>query len=1772
VWRAKQDPGWTVERHTGASNGDNNGEYWVVTTTQGTRFTFGLGKQPTTGTETDSVFTVPVFGDDAGEPCHQSSIEDSWCQQAWRWNLDGVVDPHGNSTTYFYDQETNRYARNGNADRSTDYVRGGHVRDIVYSQRSGAEDVTAPARLHFTTAPRCTEAAGGTGSCPSMDADHASSYPDVPLDQVCTDRCTGNEQKSPTFFTGDLLRSVTAQRNDGSSYVDVDRVDFSYLFPKPSDGTSASLWLDHFQQVGLGGGGQASLPAVEFTGQEFANRVDADPSAGVPFLRKLRITSVTDELGRNVAVDYTQPDPCRIDNFPEGHADTNVQDCYPAWRTNGTSAGFGWWHKYLVGKVTVTDRSGGSPPEVTEYRYRGQPAWHYDDDDVTPTSRKTWSDWRGYGSVDVAQLSDPAYRGESSSHAVSLTRNLFFRGMDGDRLASGGTKSVAVVDSQGTASADSPWLRAKTRETQQFALDSAGNPTYELGGELHGYTSAHVTPLDPGKTNPDDDAHLVVENSSVSRVTVIAEPGGQRSTRTTRLDTTFDTYGQPTSVLDTAGSDVRCTKTSYARDASTVDAGMLSFPYRVRTYTGSCAAPTALVTGKDTYYDGSTTLGAPVSRGDPTQNVDAVAASRVDTVSQSVTTSATFDAYGRTATETDGNGNTARTTYQPPTGRPQTVTETNALGQAEVTTLEPDRQDPLSVRDANGALTTSGYDALGRLVSVRMPEQSATDPPAKVFSYFLDPAHNRAPRITTRQLQSGSTYVTTWQFLDSLGRDRQTQEVSPASTADAAKTIVTDTRYDDAGHTAAGSMPVVVAGQAGADLLAVPPDSVDETRYSYDELGRETTAAQYAKGSQLWATTSAYFGDHMRATPPSGGVTTTQWSDGRDRVVKKDEAGFATTYTYTAADEIATITDPAGHRTSYTYDLLKRRVAATDPDAGASRTRYDGNNNVVAEWDAKALAGGGQVPTLSTEYDALDRPTARWAGAAGTGKKVATFTYDSTSISNGIGRAASQTTIQDGRSYTESVTGYDARGRITGRTWTFPPGLGGLLSSSRFTVQYSYDAADHQVSKTYLEPAGLAPPETINTAYDSLGNPKTVTGVTTDPLTGHQSTVTYISDTGFAADGKLASRDYANPGFPLRRAYAYEPDTQRLSGIQTLVTEPSSGETEAKQDDRYRWDPSGNITSITDGTLHEPVTTCFGYDGLDRLTHAWTTEQTGCTDKSSTLIHDGPAGFNESWTYSPDGNITSARSLAFTTNYAYDDPAHPHAVTKAGDDTYTYDANGAMASRSGLLPLIPTDLDWDAQHQLASETANLLDKTSFVYAPDGSRLVRVDPLGTVTLYIDGEEITVKLGLITLGTRFYDEAGVTVAVRCEAGLVTWQFNDTQGSAQLAVPSGTDLPVRTYYDPYGRIRDLSPPPVTDHGFLGEVRDASTGLDALGARYFDADLGRFISTDPETDLTSAQTANAYSYGGNNPVLLVDPTGLWSLGGAWNAVKNAASSAVDWASEHKGLLTNIAVGIGVGIAVGALCGTGVGCVVAAGVIAGAAGSAAGYGVDVAEGKTQFSWGGLGLNVGIGAASGLLGVGVGKVAGAAAGALERTAVGQAVKSAASTAGKAVANAAKAVGGKVAPAVGKVASAAKAAGRALLPKARAAADEDAGSGLASGANGALRDPATGRFAPNPARPAPVPKSGTHGNSLSSMRTTYLYRLEDASGNYLKTGITSRLNPFSRYTQGFLTNKTMRILTTGSRREMVNLERFIVERDPGPLNKEPWAGAFSWDVP
>ncbi|MCL5264640.1 MAG: hypothetical protein M1343_05525 [Chloroflexi bacterium] len=94
-------------------------------------------------------------------------------------------------------------------------------------------------------------------------------------------------------------------------------------------------------------------------------------------------------------------------------------------------------------------------------------------------------------------------------------------------------------------------------------------------------------------------------------------------------------------------------------------------------------------------------------------------------------------------------------------------------------------------------------------------------------------------------------------------------------------------------------------------------------------------------------------------------------------------------------------------------------------------------------------------------------------------------------------------------------------------------------------------------------------------------------------------------------------------------------------------------------------------------------------------------------------------------------------------------------------------------------------------------------------------------------------------------------------------------------------------------------------TDRQYTGQTLDNSTGLYFYGARYYDASLGRFVSPDTIVpDPKNPQSLNRYSYGYNNPLVYVDPTGHFVLFvGGMNTDNNEENNLAAWRSQMEQL-----------------------------------------------------------------------------------------------------------------------------------------------------------------------------------------------------------------------------------------------------------------------------
>ncbi len=416
AWHLQGDDGSKAQLLTGASNGVWDGEYWLITGTDGTKYYFGQDHLPGgSGSDpaTDSAWGVPVYNPGSGDPCYSShSGQGSWCQMGWRWNLDYVVDPHGNLTVYHYVTETNDYSRGGGQNDGsgtlTSYVRAGYPVSVSYGYRlpDAIHGAKPAAQVLFGTAQRCVKSASICSSYAHLKSSTASDWPDTPYDQHCgsSGSCTNY---SSTFWSTVRLTSITTRVLEGTSYQKADSYALTQSFPVGA-GSDPVMFLGSITHTGEDGTA-VRLPAVTFSPSDFNNRVDGLVPAASPLYRP-RLGGITTETGEQIAITYASPACSRVRHTTPASAASNDMPCFPVWWTPpGQSPILDWFNKYLITQVNVSDQtSAGSLPQVTNYQYEGGAAWHQDDSPMISNTYRTWDQYRGYAKVITPMPARPA--------------------------------------------------------------------------------------------------------------------------------------------------------------------------------------------------------------------------------------------------------------------------------------------------------------------------------------------------------------------------------------------------------------------------------------------------------------------------------------------------------------------------------------------------------------------------------------------------------------------------------------------------------------------------------------------------------------------------------------------------------------------------------------------------------------------------------------------------------------------------------------------------------------------------------------------------------------------------------------------------------------------------------------------------------------------------------------------------------------------------------------------------------------------------------------------------------------------------------------------------------------------------------------------------------------------------------------------------------------------------------------------------------------------
>lgn len=404
----------------------------------------------------------------------------------------------------------------------------------------------------------------------------------------------------------------------------------------------------------------------------------------------------------------------------------------------------------------------------------------------------------------------------------------------------------------------------------------------------------------------------------------------------------------------------------------------------------------------------------------------------------------------------------------------------------------------------------------------------------------------------------------------------------------------------------------------------------------------------------------------------------------------------------------------------------------------------------------------------------------------------------------------------------------------------------------------------------------------------------------------------------------------------------------------------------------------------------------YTYDGLGNILRMNRSMNGARNDLSYTYDIGGEGG--NFGTY----RLMSVSSSASGTirSYTYDARGQPTTIYNPahGSATYYYEQDGLLVKNSAG-SLIKCRYDAFSRRVYVDDVADSFDRTklhvftgnSVVYDPEEKMTPKTHQ--TCYVYADGLFIGKVYGPSSKPSQYK----------------AYVHLDHLGSVRVIIGEEGTAQFSARYEPYGKLWSSSGNWKSSLKYIQRVRDgASGGLYCLGVRFYDGDIGRFISEDPVLgSLSSPLTINRYSYSICDPINGKDPDGDFFfllfiaaivIGGA---IGGGSYAATHWGEEwdYGDLGRSIAIGAAAGAISVVLPGSGIAAAAAIGAGTGAGLYAADRTIEWAQtGTFEWDWADFGLSVGIGAFAGGVGKAIGNyfgrsMAGESGGLLDRFAV-----------------------------------------------------------------------------------------------------------------------------------------------------------------------------------
>ncbi|EBE0841587.1 type IV secretion protein Rhs, partial [Salmonella enterica] len=556
-------------------------------------------------------------------------------------------------------------------------------------------------------------------------------------------------------------------------------------------------------------------------------------------------------------------------------------------------------------------------------------------------------------------------------------------------------------------------------------------------------------------------------------------------------------------------------------------------------------------------------------------------------------------------------------------------------------------------------------------------------------------------------------------------------------------------------------------------------------------------------------------------------------------------------------------TDATGRRTAYEYDAYGRLTTLTNENGESYRFRYDVLDRVTEQTDP----GGSR---RAYGYNALNAVTAVIYGGERGGE-----------IRHGLER--------------------DAAGRLTAK----------ITPETR--TEYRYDAADRllEIRRRRHDAAEGGEPEVIRFSYDSAGNLLS------------EETAQGVLQNRYDVQGNRTETQMPD-GRTLRYLYYGSGHLQQINLGRDVISEFTRDHlhrevqrSQGRLDTRRMYDRTGRLTrKLTCKGMRGVVPETFidreyAYSGQDELLKKRHSRQ-GVTD----------------YFYDTTGRITACRNEAYLDSWQYDAAANlldrrQGETAQAGAGSvvpfnritsyrglhYRYDEYGRVVEKRGRNGT--QHYRWDAEHRL-TEVAVIRGSTvrryGYVYDAPGRRVEKHEldaegkPYNRTTFLWDGMRLAQECRPGRSSSLYiYSDQGsheplarVDRAAPGEADEVLYYHTDVNGAPEEMTDGRGNIVWEAGYQVWGNLtHEKETRPVQQNlRFQGQYLDRETGLHYNLYRFYDPDIGKFISGDP---ISLKGGINLYAYA-PNPLSWIDPLGL-KCGSSYEQARN---KALKWLEER--------------------------------------------------------------------------------------------------------------------------------------------------------------------------------------------------------------------------------------------------------------------------------